>query len=962
MDCPNDEDLVALASGHVAEQDRAALLHHLDDCTTCRQVVADLVRHGLATGSAAQSPTEIPFAATVPAASELAHVGRTLVLRQPGEYVGRFCVRGVIGRGGMSVVYRATDPTLQRDVALKFMLPGPLPGGNETLVSEARTLAQLEHPHIARVYEVGEIDGEVFAAVELVEGMTLRQWAQTPHPRGEYARHFAAAALAIAYAHERGVIHRDIKPDNLLVGNSGELRVVDFGLATNNDSSKGAGTPAYMAPEQLAGAPASFASDQYALCATFYEAIVGARRWDGTARSVPFPAHAKVPRKLAAVLRRGLHPDPAERYADMQSLVRALERTRRRSRKVTWSIALSFVAVVVGWLALQPLEVDQCRRGAANIEEEWSRWRGRIANRFISMAPEFGGQSVRAIERAIDRYATRWKAMRVGVCEARSELSDARFSKSLSCLEARRAQVAAAFDLLAQADRALVERAPRLIGGLAPLTECFAAQIDSAALPPVEEQAEANAISSELPSVDAQRWAGHFQQGLARANSLAVRAQRLSHEPTRNDVALALGQLLAAANREQEAESHLAKALYGGVAAHQQRLIARAALTLVGTYTGLKKYDQAETAIRHTEAAIRALGGDSQLDGELQNGIGNLRYEQGRLAEAETAFRLAITTFGIPPGDIPSQAAALNNLSMVLVDQGKLSQAESALSEAAQLVESGMGNRHPYLTSIWTNQGVVATVRGDHKRAGELHRAAWQLALAAYGSRAEQTLDARFNAIVAKAEMGQSAEAEREFADLRIDQETSLGENHPAVARTWNSLGVMAEQANRLDEATDAFNRTLAIYKKLFTPPHPKIAFTELNIAILRGRLKQHKEAYDLYESSRRAFELIHGENNAFVAMALTGLATEAEALGRKAEVGPNLEHALAIWTAIEPEGTERGATEFALAQVLWTSPTTRKRGRALLQAAAARFRAGGDQTALAELTRWSRSVGGPTF
>lgn len=960
MDCPNDEDLVALASGRVAEQTRTALLAHVDRCTTCRKVVADLVRDSLATGT--EPPPAMPFAATVPAPGELAHVGRTLVLRQVGDHVGRFRIRSVIGRGGMSVVYRATDPTLQRDVALKFMLPGP--GGNETLVREARTLAQLDHPNIARIYEVGEIDGDVFAAVELVEGVTLRQWAKTPRPMAEHIRHFAAAARAIAYAHRQGVIHRDLKPDNLLIGDAGALRVVDFGLATDDRSSKGAGTPAYMAPEQLEGRPASPSSDQYSLCATFYEAIIGARPGDvaSSKASATFPPHATLPRWLADVLRRGLRSHPAERYAGMHALERALERGQHRHRATAWAIALPLCAVTAGWLALRPSEVDQCRRGSAAVEDDWSRSRGRIAHRFASTAPEFGADSFRAIARAVDGYATRWNAMHTDVCTARSELSETRFTKMLSCLDMRRSQVAAAFDLLGQADRAMIERSPRLIASLAPLTECATAQIDSTPPPSMEDQVEVHAIRSELPSIEAQRWAGQYRRGLERAQALAVRVQRVRHEPTHNEVELLLGQLLAAAAREQEAEPHLAKALYGSIAAQQQRVAARAALTLIGTYTALKKHDHADAAVRHTEAAIRAIGGDTQLDGELHNGIGNLRYEQGRLADAEAAFRRTIAASWTPPGDVPSQAAALSNLAMVLADQGKLSQAESALAAAVELVESSLADSHPYLASIWTNQGAVASARGDHQAAEQLYRRAWQHARASYGDRAEQTLDARFNAIVATQQIHNSAEVERALQQLLEDQQTSLGATHPSVARTWNSLGVIADRAGRPHDAAAAFDRTLAIYKNLFAAPHPKIAFTELNIAILRGRLNQHQQAYDLYQSSLRAFESILGQNHAYVAMALTGLATEASAMKRNTEVAPSLERALAIWTAIEPQGPQRGATEFALAQVLWATPATRKRASELFDSAATRFRGTGDQRALAELAAWSKTVGGPAL
>jgi serine/threonine protein kinase len=223
--------------------------------------------------------------------------------RQDAVTIGRYEVLRRIGRGGMGVVYAAVDRELERNVAIKLLLAGR-PAGRERMLREARALARLAHPNVVTVHEVGTHDNQVYVAMEFIEGPTLRQWLEQPHSRAELFDVFMQAARGLHAAHCAGLVHRDFKPDNVIVGNDGRVRVLDFGLAkaaeheelapesdsaSPPDSMNAAltrtgqllGTPAYMSPEQILGREVDARTDIFAVCVALFEALAGARPFAG---------------------------------------------------------------------------------------------------------------------------------------------------------------------------------------------------------------------------------------------------------------------------------------------------------------------------------------------------------------------------------------------------------------------------------------------------------------------------------------------------------------------------------------------------------------------------------------------------------------------------------------------------------------------------------------------------------
>ena len=332
---------------------------HLATCDACVHLVAE-VAAAVHPGDSSDSPEPKPLVR--------------------GAAVGRYVVVESIGAGAMGRVYAAHDPSLDRRVALKLLHPrAATPDLEARLLREAKAMARLTHPDIITVYDAGRHGNQLFIAMELVEGGTLREWvAREPRSWREILAVFVRAGRGLAAAHAAGIVHRDFKPDNVLVGTDGRVRVTDFGLARSIDevvvaSSRGAsarkipvdagltrtgalvGTPVYMAPEQHEGTPAGARSDIYGFCVALYEALYGERPFAATtltglyeeklAGAVRAPAADRnVPPRLRRALLGGLTPRVEDRYESMDALLLALERAAR----ATWTpVRVAGVSTVV---------------------------------------------------------------------------------------------------------------------------------------------------------------------------------------------------------------------------------------------------------------------------------------------------------------------------------------------------------------------------------------------------------------------------------------------------------------------------------------------------------------------------------------------------------------------------------------------------------------------------------------
>jgi serine/threonine protein kinase len=304
VSCASTNTIAALLAGAADPAAAERLEVHLDQCPTCRRLVAELGR-GL---------------------SAIDHTVPRATLPAIGAAIGRYSLQQVIGVGGMGVVYRAHDTTLDREVALKLLRPDLLEG--PSLLAEAQAMARLQHPNIVTVHDAGIASGQLYVCMEYVAGTTLRAATQD-QPWRTIVDMYRAAGEGLAYVHRAKLMHLDFKPDNVLVDRDGRVRVTDFGLArmVGTRDKRIAGTPAYMAPEQRISGRIDARADQYAFCASLREAL-----GDEAAR-------------LRRVLERGLAPHAADRYRDMDALLAAIA-DAVRPRRVPVAIGLVASAAV----------------------------------------------------------------------------------------------------------------------------------------------------------------------------------------------------------------------------------------------------------------------------------------------------------------------------------------------------------------------------------------------------------------------------------------------------------------------------------------------------------------------------------------------------------------------------------------------------------------------------------------
>ncbi|HWB73539.1 MAG TPA: serine/threonine-protein kinase, partial [Nannocystaceae bacterium] len=401
----------------------------------------------------------------------------------PSALTERYMLLARIGAGGMGVVYEAHDRELDRRLAIKLLRPGAARTHARRLLREAQTLARLSHPNLVPVFDVGSVGDDVFVAMELVRGHSLDRIAvdeRVPWP--ERLRMLVDAGRGLAHAHECGLVHRDVKPSNVLVGDDGRARVADFGLARplrlasaeldEGDATPAtpaphaitrpgrlAGTPAYMPPELLHGASFDEKSDQFSFCVCAWEVLHGVRprrdRSDGAAilPSTPSP----LPRRVQAALRRGMAVDPAARHASMAALLDALQPARHRS------LALGIAVVAITGAAIAVVPDTHCDDVADELA--WNDARAHeLRARIADVGVADGAALYDAIATPLDRYAAAWTRARGDACRA---------ARSTACFDERRDAADALVDTLLQTDRrAVLLAGPAAIAELSTLDAC----------------------------------------------------------------------------------------------------------------------------------------------------------------------------------------------------------------------------------------------------------------------------------------------------------------------------------------------------------------------------------------------------------------------------------------------------------------------------------------------------------
>ena len=785
--------------------------------------------------------------------------------------IGPFVVLDKLGEGAMGVVYAGYDRSLDRKVALKLVRRQLLdkPAVRTRMTREAQAMARLSNPHVVQVYQVGEHDGGIYVAMEYIDGQTLGEWLRAA-PRSWQAvlRVVTEAGRGLAAAHAAGLVHRDFKPDNVLVDARGQARVLDFGLVqaehhadedpgeTNDDAAvtatlpdgeerslvhwsvrltqmgKVLGTPAYMSPEQHFGEPSGPYSDQFSFAVTLYEALYGARPFGGDTwasikarveRGVvpPPPLDSRVPRRLFKVIARGLSTDPERRWPSMEAMLVALHHDPGRARLRTAAVVGLIGAASAGSFAVATMgqsTEERCAAGASEIAEVWgAEQRKAVRRAFAQTGLPFAADVLARAEERLDRYSQAWQAAHAGVCHSHAGGSITAHTLDLSdaCLARNKQHVAALVDILASADRDVVENAVQAVAALPSVKACEggAGLID--AVPPPDDPATAQQVAAlrhRLAPARMLEATGRYAEGLTLAMDVRAEARALGYAPLQAEAALVEGGLLSASARASEAEAALAEALRLGITHDLHAVAAEAAARRVFVLgDGLGRFEAARAGETVAAALVERAGDDGSLEALLENNLGTVFDLAGDDAAAQQHFERTVTLLQHLDTSDPLLAIVYHNLANVDLERGDLDAAERHSKQAYELFARLLGEKHPLVAHPLGGLGDVALERGALVEASARYTETLALMLAAHGEDHPYLLTPLTGLGKVAARRGDAAEAKRRFEQVVALAERA-GYVHPLLGDALVGLGELAAADGEHLHARGLFERAVKVY------------------------------------------------------------------------------------------------------------------------------------------------------
>ncbi len=926
----------------------------------------------------------IEAAATVPAAGRGRGRPPAATIRlAEGDRIDRYRVVETLGAGAMGIVVLARDERLDRKVALKLLQPqaGHMLA-TARLLREARAMARLSHPNVVAVHQVGTARGSVFIAMDFVGGGTLSKWCEEKRRSWqETVEVFCSAGRGLAAAHAAGVVHRDFKPDNVLIGSDGRVQVADFGLASSAGeavdeslveheassrsrtstsrslclTTTGAllGTPNYMAPEQHLGQRADARADQFAFCVSLWQALFGVRPFAGDSygelaekvcegTDPDAPGDTEVPSRIVEVLRRGLSRDPDRRYPSMDALLADLREdpaTARRRRLVRVA-AVAVFAIIAGVALFSFLRESRpagqvCSGSSIEARRVWNDDR-KAAMRAAFAATErpYAADVFARVAARIDAYVDAWVEARTDACSAtrsRGSHADAELDLRMRCYDRRLAEVGSLVGLLADGpDEKALDRAIQATPGPRYLDICEDVEALKAEVPPPADpalRARVEKLHAQLADARALHKAGKYGQALDLAERIAESAQQTGHAPIEAEALLRLANVQYATGESSAAEASLRTAIERASAARNDTVAAHAWLMLLHMvgYEAARVEDAArlETAAR---AAVQRAGASAVLRADLASSLGTLRYAQGDYEGARKQFASALALIE-SSGDETDIADALNNLGIVLSEQGDYEAARAAYERALRILEELLGAEHPQLAMELSNLGELLRTQGEYEKAREHHERALRLREQALGpEHPDVAVSLRGLASVDLGQGHYEAARERYERALAI-REKKLGAEHPDVAHSLHDLANVAFLTGDYDSARSYYERALAIWSAALGPGHPMLAHPLANLGELHWKLGQYREAQAYLERALAIREEALGPEHPLTGTTLLSLGRTLAAQRQHASARRVLARALSILErATGAVDSDVADARFELAKTLWRTPEDRAR------------------------------------
>ncbi|HEY5922741.1 MAG TPA: serine/threonine-protein kinase [Kofleriaceae bacterium] len=933
---------------------RVAVEEHLATCSACRDLLFALATNsGEARREATASPTKL----------------------------GRYDVGEPIGSGSMGTVFSGFDPDLKRPVALKVLNTDPNAAAQARLFHEAQALAQLSHPNVVAVYDVGRSDHEVFIAMELLVGRDLERWlAETPRKWKPVVDLFLDVARGLAAAHAAGIVHRDLKPRNIFVETTGRVCVTDFGLArvqadalvgdvraagTGSVRSLGTaelvGTPAYMSPEQIDGKPATERSDQYSFCVALHEALTGQRPFVGNtlaelraAMRTGFVMRTSraAPTWLGRVLARGLAEDAEQRYASIDQLILSLRSGRTRGRRriaLGGAAAVACAFAITGAVAAQRITaVEPCTGAERHVASVWTEQRAtRAREAFTASGLPYAADSWRSVDAAIKQYSQRWIAGWRDACVAtsvRKEQSAELLDKRMVCLERKRAEVDAFAVLLGGADRALIAEAPAAIARLSAPESCGdrSLLVDAPAPPAGSSQRVVVTMLSQWIAQARAFWvAGRYAKGLEHLMHVETQVESAGHLPTLASFLSLKGLLEDETGAFDPAEATWRRNIQVAAEAGDRILVARTWLDLI-RLLGVRKGDS-EKALALVPAAQSAvtLSRDPELAVRFHAYLGTIHRNADQLPEAEKELRQALAGYqrkarGKDDLDV---ATASTNLGLAINGLGKLAEAEKLHRSALATFTTVYGPNHPRTAAVHNNLGMVLQGMEKYEESRVQFKTAVDVLSAALGPEHQSLAGLLSNLALAEGGVGRREDAVKTHRRAVAILERKLPPGDPKIATARGNLALELAGLGQNEEARRLLESAVADTEARFGPKDRRTALHLSMLADVLVELDACNQARGMYRRVIAIHESFKPVDEHMLALALDGAARCAST---DAERIPVLERALAIRLAIEEQPEGLAGTQLALARALRKKELAR--ARKLAADARAGYVAAGDR------------------
>jgi len=679
-----------------------------------------------------------------------------------GKQIDRYVVLEVLGAGSMGIVYAAFDPQLDRKIALK-MLPGDsgdLEADAEKrarMMREAQAMARLSHPNVVHVHDVGTFQDQIFVAMEFIQGQSLTRWLDSEKRSWrDILSVFIRAGRGLQAAHAAGLVHRDFKPDNVMVGNDGVARVMDFGLVSSVAASPTAwatpapmpavrggvagtdpakpitrsgallGTPAYMAPEQWTGKKIDHRADQFSFCVSLFEALYGIRPFEGKTafelaanesqgRIRDVPPGSPVPFYIRRAVVRGLAAEPKLRHASMQELLQVLELGLRvPKRRVLFGAGAAALLVLGGVLAGPALwrmrAKERCGQAGEVFGEVWDETRARARAEVFAEAAgtTAGAEAWGRTQRFIDQFRERWVASRERACR---DAGPAALMRE-TCLDGQLDALRALGVVLGTKDAKVVQGGPMAAASLPSPEDCVEVRRvegDAPGAPSPEQRELRRACATARVHL-----AFGDVEGARRVADEAMQQVMGNDRALKAEVLLAQGSVSAASGDAGRARERWEEAMVVAEAAGNTQARAEAAVSLAELLAARGPADRAEFFASMASAALERMGAGGALRARLDLAAARRLLSQGKAEAAATSARSALDVLTRLHGqDHPARAEAMEALGEAEAQRGRRKEALAQHVAAVGVLERALGPDDPALAGPLLAESKAELALGD---------------------------------------------------------------------------------------------------------------------------------------------------------------------------------------------------------------------------------------------------------